>query len=80
MCSDYDEMSRVALLAATDVVVFIIGDVHLGFHKRKIIFDLFYFPLIEPTKGILNMRNIRKDPIGGQSSCVNCKLIEDIYS
>ena len=64
LCSDYNDKSRVDLLVPTDRVVFILIEFHLGFDKCRIIVDSFYFPLIEPIKVILNMHNIRKDPIG----------------
>ena len=80
LCSDQNDKSYVDSLAAVDIVTFILGNLHLGFYKCKIMFDLFYFPLVEPTKGTLNMGNVSKDQIGYQILHVSCELIEDICS
>ena len=69
-----------ALLVATYRVVFVLGDLHLGFHKRNIIFDLFYFPVIEPIKGMLNMYNIGRDLIRDQRLYSSSELIENFCS
>ena len=77
LCSDHNDKSRVALLATTYRFVFMLGDLNLSFHKCKIIFDLFCFPVIELIKEILNLRNVSKVPIGDWILHANCELIVD---